>query len=589
MQADNSIVNLTKNWSLNVARGEFNEGDRARIHGLQSREELNGQHVLLQSWFPPQGRWAVKVISSGKQVRVKPTNLERVPEAVDCSPAVAAATASASVAEDEAAGSSNASVSGSEDAVPMSASKKKREKAKAAAARKKAGAAAVESIAAEEAPGPEPADLEWKMHPLCPAQLTDGAALCKAAARRCASKQGTWFLYVRRAACWLGEDHEKRRMWFVTLIRHPNLADCYLFDGPRMDDLHAKVSVEAAAACIASLVGELGPCPERVACAPLGHAGSHRIRSASLLAHSLSSKLQGSGITACTVECSELPEDRESSLVGIALPPRPGAASSARPMQPRWLCFMSLLEQRVEFMERGINQQNGLSMSSQLGGMFSRKSDVNVYDNRTASVASLRELFSACATFHDATPWHVLSNDEYLHMRSTTSEQEAWALVCGHNDSQGRGLNVYWSLADLRTSLPDPEARTAEWTDRLQFQTPDMVPFSTLDAIAELGLEIATTDREVWEGEVLPMWYRKKHHQEHDVEGIVRAWSQPPPHELWPFLSAIMRATARFASSPMAERPHGRFSPLRLATHTVELEGLAVTAHSYDGPRVRFW
>ena len=580
-----SIVNLTRNWSMSASRGEFSEGDGARIHGLQSREDLNGQHVELQSWFPPHGRWAVKVTSSGEHVRIKPTNLERVADAAD--PSVVAGTASAS---------------GSDDAgAPASASKKKREKAKAAAARKKAAAAA--AVAEEESLGPEPADLEWQMHSLTPAQLTDGVAACQAAARRCVDKRGTWYLYVRKSACWLGDDEEKRRLWFVTLLRHPNLADCYLFDGPRLDDLYAKLGVPAAAACVAALIAELGVCPARVACAPLGHAGGHRVRSASLLAHALSEALEGTGVAACAVECSELPEERLSSVVGLALPPRlePGLGGARARMQPRWLCFMSLLEHRLEFMERGINQQNGVSMSSRLGGMFGRASGVNVYDNRTASVAALRELFSACAAFHDAAPWHVLSNDEYLHLRSAPTGPdvggdgggptvEAWAMVCGHNDAQGRGLNVYWSLADLRVSLPDPTAATAGWMDRLQYQAPDMVPFSTLDAVGELGLEIATSEREVWGGEVLPLWYRRRRHQEGDVDGIVRAWSQPPPIDVWPHLAAILRATARFAASPMAQRPDGRHAPLTLATHTVTLEGMEVTAHSADRRcRESFW
>ena len=566
-----SIANLTKNFNLAEAlenlytpRGEFSEGDFGRLHGLQSREDLNGEHVRLESWFPPQGRWAVKVTSSGEQIRVKPANLEHAPSASSSADTVSALHAEA----------------------PMSASKKKREKAKAAAARKAAVAAG--GAAEEESLGPEPAELEWNLHPLDPQQLEGGLARCKAAAQRCAAKHGTWFLYVRKAACWFGEDEEQRRMWFVTLIRHPNLADCYLFQGPTVHDLRAKVGVDAAAACVASLIDNIGTCPERVACAPLGHAGSHRVRSASLLAALLSAGLHGAGLAACAVECSELPEDRASSIVGIALPPRANdRASPAR--QPRWLCFMSLLEHRIGSMERSINERKGVCMSSSLGGMFSMKSASNVYDNRTASVAALRELFSASAAFHEAEPWHVLSNDEYLHVKSVTSGEEAWVMVCGHNDSRVRGLNVYWSLSDLKHSLPNPMATTREWMDRLQYQTPDMVAFSTLDAIGELDLEVATSRPEVWEGEIIPLWYRKKHAEEGDVDEIVRAWSQPPPHEVWPFLSALMRATARFASSSMAERPHGRHSPLRLSRETVELQGLAVRAFSHDGGRKSFW
>ena len=54
---------------------------------------------------------------------------------------------------------------------------------------------------------------------------------------------------------------------------------------------------------------------------------------------------------------------------------------------------------------------------------------------------------------HEAAPWEVLANEQYLHLRDDASGEETWAMVCGHTDYAGRGLNLYGSNASTLTAI----------------------------------------------------------------------------------------------------------------------------------------
>ena len=49
------------------------------LAGLAPRAELNGSEVVLLNFFPADQRWAVKVVSSSEQVKVRRANLVPLP------------------------------------------------------------------------------------------------------------------------------------------------------------------------------------------------------------------------------------------------------------------------------------------------------------------------------------------------------------------------------------------------------------------------------------------------------------------------------------------------------------------------------
>lgn len=55
---------------------ELKEGDRVRIHGLKSQQELNGEEGVLVAYDEDQTRWRVKTSTSGEVFRLKVDNLE---------------------------------------------------------------------------------------------------------------------------------------------------------------------------------------------------------------------------------------------------------------------------------------------------------------------------------------------------------------------------------------------------------------------------------------------------------------------------------------------------------------------------------
>jgi len=200
--------------------------------------------------------------------------------------------------------------------------------------------------------------------------------------------------------------------------------------------------------------------------------------------------------------------------------------------------------------------------------------------NTTCSVAALRELFAATERFHEAAPWDILANQQFLHLKNEATGEEAWAMVCGHTDYAGRGLNLFSNKCDLQKAHTDgPGVRCTSWMNRLQFVDPDMASFSVLDDIANLGLPLATNDPT---GEVVPCWYRRmKPEEPTSVKAIAEAWGNPPPHESWPFLAAAARAIALFARDPsLCARPPG-FSSIEITVTPAKLAGLVVTGGSF--------
>ena len=158
------------------------------------------------------------------------------------------------------------------------------------------------------------------------------------------------------------------------------------------------------------------------------------------------------------------------------------------------------------------------------------------------------ELFAATERFHEAAPWEVFANEQFLHLKNEATGEEAWAMVCGHTDYAGRGLNLFSNERDLKEAYTGgPGVRCTGGMNRLQFVAPDMASFSVLDDIANLRLPLATNDPT---GEVVPCWYRRTKPEELSIESIAEAWGNPPPHESWPFLSAAVRAAGKPRSLP---------------------------------------
>ena len=106
-------------------------------------------------------------------------------------------------------------------------------------------------------------------------------------------------------------------------------------------------------------------------------------------------------------------------------------------------------------------------------------------DDYVARRIDEQELFAATERFHEAAPWEVFANEQFLHLKNEATGEEAWAMVCGHTDYGGRGLNLFSSERDLKEAhTAGPGVRCTGGMNRLQFVAPDMASFSVLDDIA---------------------------------------------------------------------------------------------------------
>ena len=537
--------------SYESPRGAFTNGDVACVHGLNGRPDLNAEHCVLTAFNDDAARWAVR-FTSGEEVRLKAANLKH-PTAPP-SPETLAKLAS-----------------GGESAPTSHRSGRDRQmKGK------------------QEEAAPE--SLDWRMNHIDANQVEKGVAQClstlDALKRKPAEAQ--WLIFARRSKCWMGEGAQKRRMWFITIARSPNVAHCFVCDGPLLADIQAAStripSNSIVLGCVAALMVELGVRPATVMVPPLG-VPCFRPRCAHELSDALAAVLHhgpGAILEVKKIQCGEVPEDVPSSVLGLAL----GREFKPGGPEPVFMGFMSLIEQQLEAMEESISARNGTGMSERLGGLHESSRLAHLPGNgvnTTCSVTTLRELFAATERFHEAAPWDILANQQFLHLKNEATGEEAWAMVCGHTDYAGRGLNLYSNKRDLQNAhTGGPGVRCTGWMNRLQFVDPDMASFSVLDDIANLRLPLATNDPT---GEVVPCWYRRmKPEGPTSVEAIVETWDNPPPHESWPFLAAAARAIALFARDPsLCVRPPG-FSSIEITVTPAKLAGLIVTGGSLDGP-----
>ena len=533
--------------SYESPRGAFTNGDVACVHGLNGRPDLNAEHCVLTAFNDDAARWAVR-FTSGEEVRLKAANLKH-PTAPP-SPETLAKLAS-----------------GGESAPTSQRSGRDRQmKGKR-----------------EEA---APESLDWRMNHIDANQVEKGVAQClstlDALKRKPAEAQ--WLIFARRSKCWMGEGAQKRRMWFVTIARSPNVAHCFVCDGPLLADIQAAStripSNGIVLGCVAALMVELGVRPATVMVPPLG-VPCFRPRCAHELSDALAAVLHhgpGAILEVKKIQCGEVPEDVPSSVLGLAL----GREFKPGGPEPVFMGFMSLIEQQLEAMEESISARNGTGMSERLGGLHESSRLAHLPGNgvnTTCSVTTLRELFAATERFHEAAPWDILANQQFLHLKNEATGEEAWAMVCGHTDYAGRGVNLFSNKRDLLKAYSGgPAIRCTGWMNRLQFVDPDMASFSVLDDIANLKLPLATNDPT---GEVVPCWYRRMEPEEPtSVESIAEAWGNPPPHESWPFLSAAVRAIALFARDPsLCVRPPG-ISCIKITATPAKLAGLVVTGGS---------
>ena len=73
---------VAERWYVGVAAGQASaSGELATLRGLQSAPQLNDQTVMLERFDREKGRWVVVLQApehGGKEVRVKPVNLQRL-------------------------------------------------------------------------------------------------------------------------------------------------------------------------------------------------------------------------------------------------------------------------------------------------------------------------------------------------------------------------------------------------------------------------------------------------------------------------------------------------------------------------------
>jgi len=532
--------------SYGSPRGAFTNGDVACVHGLNGRPDLNSEHCVLTAFQDEAGRWAVR-FTSGEEVRIKTANLKHP-----------TAPVSAETLAKLASGSESAPTS------------QRRERDRQMKAKREEKA---------------PKSLDWRMNHIDASQIEKGVAQCLSTLdvlkRKPAEPQ--WLIFARRSKVWMGEEGQKRRMWFITIARSPNVAHCFVCDGPLLTEVQAtstRIPCNGIVlGCVAALMVELGVRPATLMVAPLG-VPCFRPRCAHELSDALAAVLHhgpGALLEVKKIQCGEVPEDVPSSVLGLALGRefRPGGP------EPVFMGFMSLIEQQLEAMEESISARNGKGMSERLGGLHESSRLAHLPGNGVntrCSVAALRELFAATERFHEAAPWEVFANEQFLHLKNEATGEEAWAMVCGHTDYAGRGLNLFSNERDLKEAYTGgPGVRCTGGMNRLQFVAPDMASFSVLDDIANLRLPLATNDPT---GEVVPCWYRRTKPEELSIESIAEAWGNPPPHESWPFLSAAVRAIALFARDlSLCVRKQGPpgISCIEITATPAKLAGLVVT------------
>jgi hypothetical protein len=399
-----------------------------------------------------------------------------------------------------------------------------------------------------------------------PPTIEGGVASClRELAKLPAHRRDTWYLFVRRHHVWLGgPGRDKKRFWWVTLVTPAKggreLANVFGLDGPRLSEVvTASIAPEAVAACIAALAAKVNFAPKTIAIACFGHA--FRMRSAHALGSALATTLASASLDVRTVPCAELADESSAgSLVGLAL-----ARKTPPGRVPLWLHCKHALEDHFTKIEASLlASYRGVHISHRLNGLHHGA-------NSQASIAAVRELLGVGKAFHDAAPWTVLTNDDYLHVRDARSGEEGWVIVCGHTDYDARGLNVYESWHDMEASRRDATLATDGWMERLQYVAHDLASFATLDTIAELAIPLPQEPT----GEDVPLWYRRMQPERRprrlteteEVDDMVRCWSEPPALARWPFLAALTRATIRLAAdSSLSGNPVELF----------ELEGLTV-------------
>lgn len=493
--------------------GGFSPTELVRVHGLKAREDLNGTHVFLLSWVESASRWAV-CTADGERVKIRSANLEHAP----CSPTTLSKFAV-------------------QDTAPP----------------------AVGTLMS----------LHWDFNP-APERLSEGIALCADALKAMSASPGrSWFVFVRRSKHWLGFEPSRRRLWYVAIVRPPNLADVFILEGPLASQVagsHAHISPAYVAACVATLVRKVQQAPAGLLCAPVGLPSSTP-RSAERLAEMLRSALGPVGLQCAAAKCAQLPADQEWSVTRLSI------AGSEE--QQAWIRYSELVDARFVQMEEKMNRDLALQtrgLSDKLVGLCSTVA------NKAVSLRVLTELFAASALFHDRRPWTTMSNDEWLHVRSPSGD-EAWLMACGHTDYDGRGLNIFWCFDDLEVCRADPWHQCKGWVDRLQYVMPEMSSFDTLDLIAEFDLPLASEAN----GENIPQWYRARKQPEVDFESVISCFNKPVPAERWPFLVTAMRACVRFAAEPALI---SRVGTLRIMRDSpIVLEGLVVQAGAFSDDR----
>jgi len=248
------------------ADGGFASGDSARVHGLQGRPDLNGQRVKLLDFSAVGGRWTVRC-ADGESVRVRPCNLEAAPAA----------------------------------AVPSGTNGE-------------AAELLCEMDLETFKTGQEP-ELEFNMNPVVPEDLPVGFASCRRALEAVprAKRRDTWFLFARRSHCWIGTEIEKKRMWWVVLVRPKGksgraaVAEAAVVDGPTLTEVAtATLHPAVVAALLARVVESTGVAPARLAYGCFGQES--RMRSAHVLGRAVATGLGPTILDVVAMACRDRPE-----------------------------------------------------------------------------------------------------------------------------------------------------------------------------------------------------------------------------------------------------------------------------------------
>ena len=193
------------------------------------------------------------------------------------------------------------------------------------------------------------------------------------------------------------------------------------------------------------------------------------------------------------------------------------------------------------------------------------------------SVALLWSLYHAAKEYHEARPWRTFSNSELLKV-TLSNGTVAIVMVAGFTDYAGRGAYIFNNLKDVRLCQESKKAMDTyiHHRDCLQFMNRVMVPFHSHDAIAELGLPLASNDLQQ---EVFPNYFHV--HASFSVGDpespdfidtvLDKMWNNKPSIQRMHELVEIIRAVTHFASDPrLAFRAEG-FSGLHYADQPVTI------------------